>query len=722
MTFSDRCNDVKGTALVLLALLSVVGFCGGGNAVSVRSADTGTAAAKEHVRRVRFNRVAGEPALFYAGDSTLRSRAAKALEGSWGDELIPYLRKNVIVFNLAVSGRSTKTCLEHDWTNLLAKVSSGDFVIVQFGYNDHNTAATNRCTTLDEYAANLKKMALDVRAAGASPVFVTPLAQCTFGSNGRLRPDRNLGDYSDRLKAVARELGIECLDMRAIIRAAMEKAGEKESLTWYLAGVQPPETKSKDKVHPSKEGAKMFAKLFVEEARARNFAFAKRLIAPPGGEAPVDIPVERGRPVKLTREAAAFFARLKKAQDEGRFYFSWLKPWYGSEHTYDPVLTNCWERSPSGGYRAKPTKEARFDGNTVADRVPGVDPLVYFLDFNEVAGTYCGRDYYRRNRAGLEALVKKAYEEFGAIPVFSWHAENPYTPNKPHLPKYGTGSMFRYRYTCDGYPQEHRYVIREILDGTGAECGGGRNVNMWRFSVPDDPIETWPNPRAWFETRLDEIASFIGRLKDAKGRPIPLVVRLWHECEDDWHWWGRESATRDEYVKFFRLTVDGIRRRTGGGAQLLFLYSPDRNWITLGDAGSKDDFMYRYPGDRYVDIIGYDDYSIAKPPMTRDGGYNTTMPNLRSYIEERLDISIRKIRFISEEAARRGKVCGLIETGYRRAVDDCFDILMRAMTAEGCHFGLVNIWGGSNTPPTPEGIENFRKFLADPRVLVRRAQ
>ena len=286
------------------------------------------------------------------------------------------------------------------------------------------------------------------------------------------------------------------------------------------------------------------------------------------GKALADIPVERDCPVKLTREAAAFFARLKKAQDEGRFYFSWLKPWYGSEHTYDRVLTNCWERVPSGGYRAVPTKQAAFDTNTIADRAPGVDPLVYFLDFNEVAGTYCGRDYYARNRAGLEALVKKAYEEFGAIPVFSWHAENPYTPNKPHLPKYGTGSMFRYRYTCDGYPQEHRYVIREILDGTGSECGGGRNVNMWRFSVPDDPIETWPNPRAWFEARLDEIASFVGRLKDDRGRPIPLVVRLWHECEDDWHWWGRESATRDEYVKFFRMTVDGIRRRTGGGAQL----------------------------------------------------------------------------------------------------------------------------------------------------------
>ena len=722
MRYLDRRNDVKGGALVLAALLSAAGFCGGGNVGTVRSADTGTAAAKEHVRMVTTKRVAGEPALHFAGDSTLRSRSDKVPNGSWGDELRPYMRKNVLSFNQAVSGRSTKTFLEKDWTNLLAKVCPGDFVIVQFGHNDQNASATNRCTTLDEFAANLKRMALDVRAAGAAPVFVTPIAQCVFGSDGKLRPDQRLGDYSDRLKAVAGELGIECLDMRAITRAAISKAGEMEALLWYLAGVQPPETKSKDKVHPSKAGAKMFAKLFVEEARARKFAFAKRILAPPEGEAPVDIPVEKGRPVKLTREAADFLARLKKAPAEGRFYFSWLRPWYGSEHTYDRVLTNCWERAPSGGYRAVPTKKAAFDTNTIADRAPGVDPLVYFLDFDQIAGTYCGRDYYARNRAGLEALVKKAYEDFGSIPVFSWHAENPYTPNKPHLPKYGTGSMFRYRYTCDGYPQEHRYVIREILDGTGGVCGGGRNANMWRLSIPDDPIETWPNPRAWFETRLDEIASFIARLKDSRGRPIPLVVRLWHECEDDWHWWGRESATRDEYVKFFRLTVDGIRRRTGGGAQLLFLYSPDRNWITLGDAGSKDDFMYRYPGDRYVDIIGYDDYSIAKPPMTREGGYDTTMPNLRAYIEERLAISIRKMRFISEEAARRDKACGLIETGYRRAVDDCFDLLMRALTSEGCHFGLVNIWGGENTPHTPAGVENLRKFLADPRVLVRRAQ
>ena len=93
-------------------------------------------------------------------------------------------------------------------------------------------------------------------------------------------------------------------------------------------------------------------------------------------------------------------------------------------------------------------------------------------------------------------------------------------------------------------------------------------------------------------------------------------------------------------------------------------------------------------------------------------------PNLRKYIEERLEVSIRKMRFITEEAERRGKACGLIETGYKQAVDDAFDILMRAMTADGVRFGLVNIWGGGNVPHTPDGLECFKRFLDAPRTIL----
>ena len=687
-------------------------------AVQVNSADTGTGEAKEHARKVREMRVPDEPVLFFAGDSTLAWRKADSPYGSWGDSLRPYLRKNVITRNMAISGRSTRSFIEKGaWTNLVAQLRNGDYVIVQFGHNDQSDRK-DKCTTVDQFADNLCRLAGDVRGAGAIPVFVTPIAQRHFGADGKLKPDARLGSYAERLSAVAKELGIECVEMRAFTRAAIAAAGQEASLGWYLAGVQPPEEKHRDNVHPTKAGAKVFAELFVKDVRKNHPALAAALFAPPGGETPRDIPVNMKRPVALTPEAETFFRRLKDEPKKGRFFFSWLSPWCNEAHAYTPRHTNCWRRTASGGYEALPVKETKLGSNTVSRLAPGHEPLVYFLDFNGVAGTYYGKEYYARNRAALEGVVKKAYAEWGAIPVFSWHAENPYTPNRPMLPKYGTGSMFRYRYTYPGYPQEHRFVVREILAGNGGECGGGRNINMWRFVKPDDPIETWPTPRAWFEARLDEIASFISRLKDEKGRPIPLVVRLWHECEDNWHWWGCGSVTRDEYVKFFRLTVDGIRKRTGGGPQLLFMYSPDRNWITLGDADSKNDFMYRYPGDEHVDIIGYDDYSIAKPPKRSDGTRITNAPNLQRYIEERLEISIRKMQFITAEAERRGKACGLIETGYKEAVDDAFDILMRALTSDGVRFGLVNIWGGGNVPHSPAGLDCFRRFLDDPRTLL----
>lgn len=718
-----RILSIDALRRLVMGLSAVMCFAGAfaAFAAQVQMVDASTDEAREHIRKTREKRVPEEPALFFAGDSTLTWRKADSQYGSWGDELHPYLRKNIIVHNHAISGRSTRSFIEKGaWTNLVANLRRGDYVMVQFGHNDQSTRK-DKCTTLDQYADNLRRMAADVRGAGAIPVFVTPIAQRVFGEDGKLRPDMRLGSYAERLSAVARELGIECVEMRAFTRAAIDEAGRDASLGWYLAGVQPPEEKHRDNVHPSKAGAKVFAGLFVKDVRENHKALAAALFAPPGGEKPSEVPVNLKRPVRLTQEAEAFFNRLRDEPKKGRFFFSWLNPWCGDAHAYTPRYTNCWRRTASGDYEAFPPKEAKLGPNTISGRAPGHEPLVYFLDFNSVAGTYYGREFYERNRAGLEAVVRKAYAEWGAIPVFSWHAENPYTPNRPSLPKYGTGSMFRYRYTSGGYPQEHRFVIREILDGTGAECGGGRNINMWRFVKPDDPIESWPTPRAWFEARLDEIASFIGRLKDGRGRPIPLVVRLWHECEDNWQWWGCGSATRDDYVKFFRLTVDGIRSRTGGGAQLLFMYSPDRHWISLGDADSKDDFMYRYPGDEYVDIIGYDDYSIAKGPMNRKGEHMMDCPNLREYIDARLAITISKMRLISAEAERRRKACGLIETGFRQATDDAFDVLMRAMTAEGVRFGLINIWGGYNVPPTPQGIDCFRRFLADPRVLTYRS-
>ena len=213
----------------------------------------------------------------------------------------------------------------------------------------------------------------------------------------------------------------------------------------------------------------------------------------------------------------------------------------------------------------------------------------------------------------------------------------------------------------------------------------------------------------WYDARLEEIASFLDGLKGTDGTPIPVVVRLFHECEDDWQWWGLGSASVKEYVALFRYTVTHLRERTGG-ANLLFAYSPDRYWWSMGTEGDNNphSFMGRYPGDGFVDIVGYDDYQIG------------TETNMQITVK-RQESAIQKMQQITAEARRRGKACGLFETGaIGPARPDYYDWLYKALTADNVGFSFVNLWGGYEIPRTPEGKECLKRFLVQPKVLTFR--
>ena len=292
--------------------------------------------------------------------------------------------------------------------------------------------------------------------------------------------------------------------------------------------------------------------------------------------------------------------------------------------------------------------------------------------------------------------MRDAYNRFGSVPVFSWHPENPYASREAICP---TNKAFaqpcRYRYSEAGYPQEHRYVVREILDG----------------------VEF---PRTWYEARLTEIARFLNGLQDARARPIPCVVHLFHECEDDWSWWGRDSVKVADYIAFFRYTVTRLRELTGGGRHLLFMYSPDRHWNAIGEPGKRNyDLLSRYAGDDYVDIIGFDDYTIGKLPSPQQLAAET---NRAAFMEAQLKETVRKFRLMSEESARRGKPCGLAETGGGHGVADNFYTgwLLRAMKVEGVRLSFFNTWSGNTVPETAAGLADFRAFFGDSAVVTAR--
>lgn len=612
------------------------------------------------------------------GDETLSRAEKDNPKGSWGETVGRFLLKNNDLVVKAVPGVTTRTIVSYkDWKRVLDKVDTGDWVGLQFGLNDRMTDRP-KGVTVEEYRANLTAFVADVRAKEAFALLVTPVRG----------PEAEVGPYAQAMRTVARETGADLVDLR------------------QLAG--------------SAEDGETLGRLFLEDVRRRKLAVAALF----GDGKPVPprvLPVVKRRAVALTPETEGFFRQLREIGRSGRFFYSWMTPWYPHTRAYEIAITNCFDRIGPFDCRPRPVEKADLGLGRVQALVGrDVNPLVYFAELSRVAGTFYGRDYYVRNRAAMETLVKKAYADWGSVPVFCWHLENPYTPDKAMIPKYGSGSMYNYQHKVPGYPKEHRWVFREILTKTGGPCGAGRNINLRRKSYPEPEVVTYPNPRAWFDARVGEVADFINRLTDGKGRPIPCVVRLFHECEDTWPWWGADSVARDDYVSLFRYTVGEIRRLTRPG-QVLFMYSPDRNWETLGDADSKHDFMYRYPGDEYVDVMGYDDYSIGKMP------YKDHKRNRRdrddAVLESRLQETIHKMRLITAEAERRGKACGLIETGFTRsetAGDDAYDMLLRALTADGVRFGLVNTWTASTIPGTPSSNEVFKRFVDAPQTVTTR--
>ena len=399
-------------------------------------------------------------------------------------------------------------------------------------------------------------------------------------------------------------------------------------------------------------------------------------------------------PAHLAPRARAVVENLQRVADSGRFVYSWTHPWKEN----DPAF-----RAAEGdGWRAKAPGEITFSSHF--NRQTGEAPVMYFTEFNHVVGTYLGEAQYAKNRASLTAMIRKAWHDYRAVPVFSWHVENPYVPSGWKDPTCGE-APYRYRYLSEGYPQEDKCVVREILEDIGRPCGLGRHSSC----VGSVPAAQGVKPRAWYDARLTEIASFIGGLKGMDGQPIPVVVRLFHECEDDWSWWGRGSVSVKDYVEIFRYTVTRLRELTGG-ENILFAYSPDRYWWNMGSEGDGRpfSFMGRYPGDGFVDIIGYDDYLIGS-------GTN------RQLVVKHQKSAIEKMRQITAEARRCGKVCGLFESGaIGGALPDYYDWLHKALTADGVGFAFVNMWGGYEIPRTSEGKECLKRFLARPEVVTFR--
>jgi len=196
----------------------------------------------------------------------------------------------------------------------------------------------------------------------------------------------------------------------------------------------------------------------------------------------------------------------------------------------------------------------------------------------------------------------------------------------------------------DGVPFDsiRAYIIRAYeLGGINTVSWHNRNpitgFDSWNLNCVDLPsLMPGGKSHSKFKEQLDLVAGFFLSLKTTNGEIVPVIFRPWHEMYGNWFWWGSSTCSDEEYKRLFRFTVDYLKKEKGL-KNLLIAFSPDKGFST------KMEYLRRYPGDDYVDILGLDDYGDFK--------------------DNRLDMVVVKLEVVSDLAKERGKIASFTETG-----------------------------------------------------------
>lgn len=153
----------------------------------------------------------------------------------------------------------------------------------------------------------------------------------------------------------------------------------------------------------------------------------------------------------------------------------------------------------------------------------------------------------------MKQYIRAGYDRGGVITI-SWHLNNPLTGKTAWDPAAGT--------------------VESILPG------GNKN----------ELYKSW----------LDKIAAFMFDLKGANGEYIPVIFRPFHELNGSWFWWGKDHCTPNQIKLLYQFTETYLRD-IKNVHNLLYAFNTDR-------FASSEAYLERYPGDAYVDVIGFDIY------------------------------------------------------------------------------------------------------------------
>jgi lysophospholipase L1-like esterase len=199
--------------------------------------------------------------LYVAGDSTAAQKYANAApETGWGMALPFFLRKELVVANHAVNGRSSKSFVDEGRLEvILSAIQPGDFLLIQFGHNDEKAEDPTRYTEpWTTYQDHLRMYVEGARARGARPVFATSVERRKFDAGGKALPTH--GEYPAAMRALAAEERVALLDTQALSLALWQELGVEETKKYFNWTAT-----EQDNTHFNPPGAIAVARLVARE-------------------------------------------------------------------------------------------------------------------------------------------------------------------------------------------------------------------------------------------------------------------------------------------------------------------------------------------------------------------------------------------------------------------------------------------------------------------------
>ena len=287
-------------------------------------------------------------------------------------------------------------------------------------------------------------------------------------------------------------------------------------------------------------------------------------------------------------------------------------------------------------------EDLRSDVNDVC----GSYPAIYGWELSGIGGAM-NIDSVNFDR--IKFWVKSAFER-GGINTFSWHMNNPVS--------YGNA-------------WDTTHAVQDILPG------GSKHE--------------------YFIKQLDLVADFFRDLKSKKGTLIPVFFRPFHENNGSWFWWGAKYCSSEQYKDLYRFTVKYLKE-TRNVHNLLYVYAPDI-------FNTSDVYLERYPGNEYVDVLGFDDYY--------DFQKAETTPNV-----------VKQLEIVVKLANENDKLAAFTETGSEAIKDNNWftESLLNPIKTDSLarQISWIMVWRNANKKhhfapyPGHASVRDFIKFENDP--------